>query len=239
MIHLNKKPIIGIVGKPQCDDVIWNKICISNEIKDAVNKNGGVAIGIIPQSKIKEIKEGKPFSYQNYYLDEKSLNDLFSTIDLCNGIILEGGITICDYEQEIAKYCIEKNIPLLGICCGCINMALATGGSISLENYDYLKEKHFSLSNMEMHDVIINKDSKLYSMIKKDKFIVNSIHKCKIDNPGAYSIKGLANDNIIELLEFDGKGFNIGVQWHPEFIADKEEENQIFKEFIDYIIKNN
>ena len=137
---MNKKPIIGIVGKPQCDDVIWNKICISNEIKDAINKNGGVAIGIIPQSKIKQIKEGKPFSYQNYYLDEKSLSDLFSTIDLCDGIILEGGITICDYEQEIAKYCIEKNIPLLGICCGCINMALATGGSISLENYDYLLE---------------------------------------------------------------------------------------------------
>ena len=118
-------------------------------------------------------------------------------------------------------------------------MALATGGSISLENYDYLKEKHFSLLNMEMHDVIIDKDFKLYSMIKKDKFIVNSIHKCKIDNPGAYSIKGFANDNIIELLELDGKGFNIGVQWHPEFITDKEEENQIFKKFIDYIIKSN
>ena len=236
---MKKKPIIGIVGKPQCDDVIWNKICISNEIKDAVNINGGVAIGIIPQSKIKQIKEGKPFSYQNYYLDEKSLSDLFSTIDLCDGIILEGGITICDYEQEIAKYCIEKNIPLLGICCGCINMALATGGSISLENYDYLKEKHFNLSNMEIHDVIIDKDSKLYSMIKKEKFVVNSIHKCKIDNPGAYSIKGFANDNIIELLELNGKGFNIGVQWHPEFITDKEEENQIFKEFIDYLIKNN
>ena len=140
---MNKKPIIGIVGKPQCDDVIWNKICISNEIKDAINKNGGVAIGIIPQSKIKQTKEGKPFSYQNYYLDEKSLSDLFSTIDLCDGIILEGGITICDYEQEIAKYCIEKNIPLLGICCGCINMALATGGSISLENYDYLKVEYW------------------------------------------------------------------------------------------------
>ena len=118
-------------------------------------------------------------------------------------------------------------------------MALATGGSISLENYDYLKEKHFNLSNMEMHDVIIDKDSKLYSMIKKEKFVVNSIHKCKIDNPGVYSIKGFANDNIIELLELNGKGFNIGVQWHPEFITDKEEENQIFKEFIDYLIKNN
>ena len=81
----------------------------------------------------------------------------------------------------MAKYCIKNDIPLLGICCGCINMALATGGSISLENYDYLKEKHFSLSNMEMHDVNIDMDSKLYSMIKKDNFTVNSIHKCKID----------------------------------------------------------
>ena len=121
---MNRKPIIGIVGKPQCDDIIWNKICISNEIKDAVNKNGGIAIGILPQSKIKEIKEDKPFSYQNYHLDKESLNDLFQTINICDGIILEGGIVICDYEQEIARYCTEKDIQLLGICCGSINMAL-------------------------------------------------------------------------------------------------------------------
>ena len=63
---MKKKPIIGIVGKPQCDDIIWNKICISNEIKDALNENGAVVIGIVPQSKIKEVNEGKPFSYQNY-----------------------------------------------------------------------------------------------------------------------------------------------------------------------------
>ena len=53
-----RKPIIGIVGKPQCDDIIWNKICISNEIKDVLNKNGALAIGIIPQSKITDINEG-------------------------------------------------------------------------------------------------------------------------------------------------------------------------------------
>lgn len=234
----NNKPIIGIVGKPQCDDIIWNKICISNEIKDAINKNGGVAIGIIPQSKIKQLKEGTPFSYQYYYIDEASLNDLFLTINLCDGIILEGGITICDYEQEIVKYCINKDIPILGICCGCINMALATGGSISFDNYDYLKEKHFSLSNMELHDVKIDQDSKLYDIIKKDNFIVNSIHKCKIDNPGKYLVKGLSDDNIIELLEFNNKKFNMGVQWHPELITEKDEQNQIFKKFIDYIINN-
>lgn len=233
---MNRKPIVGIVGKPQCDDVIWNKICVSNEIKDAVNKNGGIAIGILPQSKIKEIKEDKPFSYQNYYLDEKSLNDLFQTINMCDGIILEGGIVICDYEQEIAKYCTEKDIPLLGICCGCINMALSTGGSISLDNYDYLKQKHFSLENMDMHKVKINKNSKLFNLINDDEFIVNSIHKCKINNPGKYEIKGISDDGIIELLEIEDKKFNIGVQWHPELITEKQEQNLIFKTFIDTII---
>ena len=218
-----RKPIIGIVGKPQCDDIIWNKICISNEIKDALNKNGALAIGIIPQSKITDINEGKPFSYQNYEL-------------LCDGIILEGGIVICNYEQEVAKYCIKTNKPILGICCGCINMALSTGGSISLESYEYLKEKHFSLKNMDMHNVSIDRDSKLYNLIKEDKFIVNSIHKCKIDNPGEYKVKGNSEDGIIELLEYEGDNFNIGVQWHPEFITDKEEQNMIFEKFIKYII---
>ena len=233
---MNRKPIVGIVGKPQCDYIIWNKICVSNEIKDAVNKNGGIAIGILPQSKIKEIKEDKPFSYQNYYLDEKSLNDLFQTINMCDGIILEGGIVICDYEQEIARYCTEKDIPLLGICCGCINMALSTGGSISLDNYDYLKQKHFSLENMDMHKVKINKNSKLFNLINDDEFIVNSIHKCKINNPGKYEIKGISDDGIIELLEIEDKKFNIGVQWHPELITEKQEQNLIFKTFIDTII---
>lgn len=232
---MKKKPIIGIVGKPQCDDIIWNKICISNEIKDALNENGAVVIGIVPQSKIKEVNDGKPFSYQNYILDESSLNDLYTTIDLCDGIILEGGVVICDYEQKIVNYCIDNDIPLLGICCGCINMALATGGSISLENYEYLKEKHFSLSNMKMHNVKIDVDSKLYSIINKKQINVNSIHKCKIDNPGTYTVKGKAEDGIIELLELENQGFNIGVQWHPEFITENEEQNLIFKKFIEYI----
>lgn len=236
---MNKKPIIGIVGKPQCDDIIWNKICISNEIKDAVNKNNAIAIGIIPQSQSLEFEEKKPFSYHNYIMDEKSINDLYLTLDICDGIILEGGIVICNYEQEIVKYCIKNNKPILGICCGCINMALATGGKIDFENYDYLKKKHFSLENMEMHVVKIEKDSKLYDLIAVEDFVVNSIHKCKISNPGKYLIKGYSDDNIIELLEYNENGFNIGVQWHPELIQNKKKQNDIFKGFIDYIVKHN
>lgn len=236
---MSKKPVIGIVGKPQCDDVIWNKICVSNEIKDALNSNGALAIGIIPQFKIKEIKEGKPFSYQNYHLTDEGLQDLYDTIDLCDGIVLEGGIVICDYEQEVARYCKEKDIPLLGICCGCINMALASGGSLSFENYDYLKEHHFSLENMKMHNVKINDDSKLYELIKSSNFSTNSIHKCKFTSVGDYDIKGYADDGVIELIEDNTRIFNIGVQWHPELIySSQPEQNEIFKQFIRIVSEN-
>lgn len=229
------KPIIGVIGKPQCDDFIWNKIFISNEIKDAICNNGGLTIGIVPQSKIKNVEKDEYLAYQYYYLDDQSLQDLYCTIDLCDGIILQGGITICDYEQKIVNYCIENDIPLLGICCGCINMALATGGSISIKKYDYLKEKHFSLQNMDMHNVIVDSGSKLFSLINKKEFVVNSIHKCEISNPGKYCVNGFSDDGTIELLEFNSNGFNIGVQWHPELIMDKDEQNMIFSRFVDYL----
>ena len=51
-----------------------------------------------------------------------------------------------------------------------------------------------------------------------------------------YTVKGKAEDDIIELLELENKGFNIGVWWHPEFITKNEEQNLIFKKFIQYII---
>ena len=48
-------------------------------------------------------------------------------------------------------------------------------------------------------------------------------------------LKGYSDDDIIEVIEYEGKGFNIGVQWHPEFILDRAEQNKIFKTFVDYI----
>lgn len=43
------KKIIGIVGKQDNTDSIWSYIEINNEIKECLNKNGALAIGIIPQ----------------------------------------------------------------------------------------------------------------------------------------------------------------------------------------------
>lgn len=48
-------------------------------------------------------------------------------IKLCDGIILQGGINYSTYEVNLAKYLIDKNIPVLGICAG-MNCLIKAGG---------------------------------------------------------------------------------------------------------------
>ena len=69
-----------------------------------------------------------------------------------------------------------------------------------------------------VHSVDINKNSKLYDILKKDKIIVNSRHKSYIINTDL-KISGQAN--IIEAIEDNAKDFFIGVQWHPETLMDE------------------
>lgn len=52
---------------------------------------------------------------------------IIQQIKLCDGIILQGGINYSTYEVNLAKYLIDKNIPVLGICAG-VNCLIKAGG---------------------------------------------------------------------------------------------------------------
>jgi len=121
-----KKPIIGIVSKHYAE-YKSNKIdtFIRDEVKQAIFDNGGVAIGILPtEAQIN-------YSGDNWKenLSDEEKENLISGIDLCDGIILQGGVQTDNYEVIVAKYCYEKDIPILGICAGqnCLVRALRRG----------------------------------------------------------------------------------------------------------------
>lgn len=57
---------------------------------------------------------------------------LYKLLDICDGIILEGGLSSASYEVEAAKYAINNDIPLLGICAGFNNIIRAMGGNVFL-----------------------------------------------------------------------------------------------------------
>ncbi len=182
---------IGIIGRKNDDKITFNK-----EIIDVIKKYDFIPLGIIVDFE----NNG-----DNEFIKTKPL------IDLCSGIILQGGSDYYDIDIIITKYLHKNNIPTLGICLGMQTMAMAFNGNMGDIN------NHKS-DKLYVHSVDINKNSKLYDILKKDKIIVNSRHKSYIINT---DLKVSGQANIIEAIEDNAKDFFIGVQWHPETLMDE------------------
>lgn len=195
------KPIIGIINR-------YGKTENENEILYTYKEI------------IKKIKELNGIPIGINILDEKDINNL----KIVNGIILQGGDTYKEEEIEIVKYAYEKNIPILGICQGMQIMGIAACGEI------YKVKNHNKKNIKKVHKVIINKNTKLYEILKEKQIIVNSRHSYAIKKT-TLEISGKTEDNIIEAIEDKSKDFFIGIEWHPESLEDKNSK-QLFEYFI-------
>jgi len=232
------KAIIGIVSKniTITDFYNWSWQRISNDVRYAVNKNGGLVMGILPQTTRKEFNQtDKP---ETILLLESEKSDLIKMIDMCDGIILQGGITSHNYEEFIAKYCYEKDIPLLGICAGYNNIIRGLGGKAEkIDNVD----KHDRPDLEYAHTCkILDKDSLFYSFMQQNEFPVNSVHTyVGTQIPKELSIVAVSDDNQVEVIEAKNKKYYIGVKYHPELLVDKDSiQNNIFKSFINICQQN-
>lgn len=221
-----EKIIIGIVGKPDNTTNQWSYIEINNEIKENINVFGALCIGILPQD-CKYKKSG----FNNDNLSKEDIDNLKDIVSLVDGIILQGGIVSNSYEREIVKICIENDKPLLGICCGFNNMVEALGGKL----FEDTLNVHNKYGIEKVHEVIINKKSKLFNIIKTEKILVNSIHQmiAKKDFIKGYTISAICPlDNSVEAIEMPNKKFIVGIKWHPELIKNEESMKKIFEEFV-------
>jgi len=155
-------------------------------------------------------------------------NDYIKTIELvneCDGIILSGGDNFIEQDFLLVKYLHKNNIPTLGICLGMQTMARCFS---DLEEVDVVNHK---LSDSNGHYINIYKDTLLYKIMKTDRIFVNSRHKSAIIDTNL-CISSRAEDNIIEAVEDSEKKFFLGVEWHPESLADLYSK-KLFDYFID------
>lgn len=151
-----------------------------------------------------------------------------STVKEVDCIICQGGDDYNDFDLEVIKYCYDNNIPLLGICLGMQTMSILFNGKLEdLNNLNHKSKEKY------VHNVNINKDSKLYQILKSDKIMVNSRHKSYITKTDL-KISAISEDGIIEAIEDSSKKFFIGVQWHPENMV---EYNNIEEKIFAYFLK--
>lgn len=198
------KPKIGIIMRPLISEEENNMHGVYNEIADAIEKSGGIPIGILPlQSDWEEI------------------------INKCDGLIFQGGDEEKLYEKIYMKYAYYNDIPTLGICLGMQIMGTIFDGILM----DIKEHKKKGISYV--HEVIISKNSKLYDLLKTEKIMVNSRHKSSLINTHL-DIVAKSSDGIIEAIEDKKKKFFLGVQWHPESMYEYDKlQRKLFNLFID------
>lgn len=174
---------------------------IYNNVKTCIINNGGIPIGITLSANYKEL------------------------IDLCDGIIFQGGDDFEEYDMDALKYIYDINKPVLGICLGMQLMGVLFEGKL-IDIVNHKKKLLYA------HSVTINKNSVLYNIFKTNNIKVNSRHKSIIKDT-KLKVVGISNDGYIEAIEDSSKNFFIGVQWHPESMIDYDNsQNNLFKYFI-------
>ena len=141
------------------------------------------------------------------------INNSLEYLYICNGFIFQGGDDIENEDLIFMRHILNLNKPILCICLGMQELGCLFGGTIAKAS----KKHHSNLD--KAHTVYINKNSKLYQIIGKDKIEVNSRHYDKLEYTSAY-ISAISDDGTIEAIEIPNYKFGIGIQWHPENLID-------------------
>ena len=131
------------------------------------------------------------------------------------------------FEIALVRKARRKKIPILAICRGMQLVNVAFGGTLY---QDFSFEKKFldhtlegsSLYNKK-HSVIIQRNTNLYSIIRKEKINVNTSHHQMVKKiaPGFMVNAWSEKDGVIEGIETKDDSFLICVQWHPELMKDR------------------
>jgi len=175
----------------------------------------------------------------------------FSDIEKCNGIMLTGGndinprlynqpeyLAYCnpgeidesrdEFEWKVMQYTEEKQIPLLGICRGLQFVNVFFGGTLvpDIPAFGKFNHEKFKDGNDRNHMVEIDTNSELYKITGQEKGKINSAHHQSTDMPGYGLVaNALSPDGIIEGMERKearGRSYLMLVQWHPERMADQD-----------------
>ena len=155
----------------------------------------------------------------------------FNVLNLCDGIIIQGGSDIFNYHYKIVEYAINNNIPLLGICMGHQIIGLY---SDNCDDNDLVKINNHHGTDLK-HLINIDKDSFLYKIFG-DKCFVNSRHFYRLKRvKEPFKVIAYSNDNVIEAIEYiDNNHFILGIQWHPEDMDDME---ILYDYFLEEVVK--
>lgn len=186
--------------------------------------------------------------------------ELDRCITLCDGFLLTGGHDVnpakygqekketcdilCNLRDEMESYILDKAIerdkPVLGICRGMQLLNVHMGGTLyqdlQTEYESKITHRMKAPYDREAHKVEVLPHTLLADIIGEGLHGVNSCHHqaiCELA-PGMQKM-AVAEDGIVEAISLPDKKFIVGVQWHPEFSYQKNEDSmKIMQAFVEH-----
>lgn len=186
----------------------------------------------------------------------KEIDNIPKVVALFDGIVIPGGadvdpafyrsersiycgmsnLTNDRYELELIKEAYRQRKPILGICRGLQLINVAFGGTLYQDIPSEIEteaEHNVSPDDKEKyHTVKVEKNTRLHTLLNADLVKTNSSHhQCVKQLAKDFKISARCTDGIVEGIEHKEANI-VGVQWHPERMAEEKEQSSLFETFV-------
>lgn len=181
--------------------------------------------------------------------DAETLRQIYDQLD---GVFLPGGVDIdpdsyneprtdvcgrVDPDRDrteimFADWAMKEGKPILAVCRGAQLLSVAAGGTLYQDlsseypgaiKHDYWPKAGERTRQDLAHPVNVVENTRLSRLIGSNTFLVNSMHHQGIKQLAPTLIaNAFAPDGLIEGVESENDDFVLGVQWHPEDLADSD-----------------
>jgi len=139
------------------------------------------------------------------------------------------------FELALLAAAEAANKPVLGICGGMQLMNVARGGTLY---QDLPSEKPGSVAHTQLgdrrqpgHTVILS--GALAAMLGNEPLPVNSTHHQAVRDLGrGLEAVAVAEDGVIEAFCDPARRFYMGIEWHPEGMAERARHERIYRAFL-------
>lgn len=235
-------PVIGITTRPRTVQASGGEIAadtLSHTYRNSVVRAGGIPLLLAPVT------------------DEQ----IPTVLDRIDGLVMTGGGDVDPdryggrrvkemyginnerdrFEIDLARHAYARKMPVLAICRGIQVLNVALGGTLIEDIPTEIGSDYHAKVGPEAYqafqNVSIDESCGLAAMLGATEVSVNSIHHQALRQvaDGIHPV-AWADDGVIEAIEADDPDWPlIGVQWHPEYLSEVDDDpsQRIFSAFIE------
>jgi putative glutamine amidotransferase len=247
------RPVVGVIGNAfRVEDRFTTQLVGENNMRAVAEVAGALPL---------------------MFAGEPGLTDVGDLLEVVDGVLLTGARANVHptwfkaephpshepYDENrdavalpLVTACLDRGVPLFGICRGFQEMNVALGGTLHPEIRDLPGRLNHRMPRLETgeihpdlevifaerHDVRFLPGGHFARLLGQETVRVNSLHGQGILEPGARVIvEGVAEDGTSEAIRVaEARGFALGVQWHAEYDPQTNPINQtLFRAFGDAV----